>query len=476
MKFFWKLFFTTMFISFSCIVLTGYILIQSNFNSLLDNEINAAYETGDIVYYSLANELNNTKNSGFYPFNEKSKTKKLKNMANSIQIMHADGVFRFSIFDSNEQSLFSSLGEHNFKRILDAITETQRGYEISHHKDGIYIETIRPATFYGDLYYIGTSANIDYIFSNQQSQYQMMLHILLIMFLLVGTTTFLISKLLMRTVTSIKKTSVEIAHGNLNNRVPVTGSDEFSILAENFNKMADSLEEKIDELKDEGERKELFVGAFSHELKTPLTSIIGYADMLRSKANDIQRVKICANYIFTEGRRLERMSMRLLDFMVLKNQELSPVETDIDAFITSIFPIFHQKLQDKKIKLLYCIEPAMIWIEPELMKTVFINLIDNAQKAIDQNGIIQIIGKKSDTAYEVLIEDNGRGMEPDEISRIREAFYMVDKSRARKQGGSGLGLALCDLILAKHGFDISIKSKVDVGTKVTVIMKGATQT
>ena len=132
------------------------------------------------------------------------------------------------------------------------------------------------------------------------------------------------------------------------------------------------------------------------------------------------------------------------------------------------------QLKNEGIQIITEVEQALIWMEPEIMKTVFINLIDNARKAINGGGTIWIWGKKVIDGYQIVIRDDGQGMNAEELDRIIKPFYMVDKSRARSQGGAGLGLAICEEILALHGFEMKFESKEEVGTKVAVFMKGET--
>ena len=106
------------------------------------------------------------------------------------------------------------------------------------------------------------------------------------------------------------------------------------------------------------------------------------------------------------------------------------------------------------------------------MKTVFINLIDNACNAMDSGGEIRLLGKWSGSAYLLSVQDNGKGMDPSVLSHITDAFYMADKSRSRQHGGAGLGLAICSEILHLHGFSIRFESTEGIGTLAEVVMEG----
>ncbi len=105
------------------------------------------------------------------------------------------------------------------------------------------------------------------------------------------------------------------------------------------------------------------------------------------------------------------------------------------------------------------------------METVLLNLIDNARKAMDYGGIILLEGKKEKDGYCVCVNDNGKGIPKGELARITEAFYMVDKSRARAKGGAGLGLAICQKIVTLHGGALEFNSVEGSGTQAYIHLK-----
>lgn len=474
MKFFWKIFFTTMFISTACFSFGGYILIHSNFNALLENEVQTAHDYSDIVYYSLANECKSTSVSyGQNDNKEEAVRQTLAKVAQSIDINNMNQSIAFGVTDAEGKEVFSSLNQTFDKDMISSLKEDVTGWTMKRGKDRAYIQVIRPVSFLGGVFYIEILREATFIFDNQKTQYETLLKVMAGMLLIGGLITFAVSKLLMRRVVSLTRATQEISAGNLSKRVDMKGRDEFAALSRNFNKMADNLEDKIYELKDAAEKRELFVGAFSHELKTPLTSVIGYADMLRRKKMSDEQIHTCAEYIFGEGKRMEALSMRLLNLIVLKNQKPKRISTEMAVFFDDIKFMIKPQLVRSGIFIKVNIESAVIKFDPELMKTVFINLIDNARKAMEDGGKLLIYGRRGKDCYLVTIADTGKGMEKEELSKIKDAFYMVDKSRSKKQGGAGLGLAICDEILKLHGYAVTFDSVVGKGTCVTVAMKEA---
>lgn len=214
------------------------------------------------------------------------------------------------------------------------------------------------------------------------------------------------------------------------------------------------------------------MGAFAHELKTPMTSIIGYADLLRQGGLDDTTRTLAANYIFSEGQRLEKLSFKLLELLLLQNEKLEMKPVSLSAFLLEVEQALSTVLRDRGIRLVCRGERGQAVFEPDLVRSLLYNLIDNAAKAMDSGGIIAVKGTVIPGGCEFLVADNGRGMEPKELHRITEAFYRVDKSRSRQQGGAGLGLALCKRIVELHKGDLRFASAVGTGTRVHVRLQG----
>ncbi|MDO5577215.1 MAG: HAMP domain-containing sensor histidine kinase, partial [Fibrobacter sp.] len=434
MKFFWKTFFTTMFVSVTCLALGGYILISSNLNTTLDGEEKIAYDYADIAYYSLVNEMGGT-NDVTLPKAAEAAVNTVSKAAQTIHINRMNQKVAFGVISKDGNVVYTSLAVDLDKTLIDALGDGQKGFTLKRTERGVYIQAIRPVLFYENLFYIETIRDVTYIFDGQKLQYELLLKIMVGTLFAAGMITFVVSKLLIRRVISLTKVTMDISGGDLTQRAILRGDDEIAALSKNFNRMADDLEEKIDKLQEEADKKELFVGAFSHELKTPLTSIIGYSDMLRRRELNREQLHLCAEYIFTEGKRLEALSMKLMDLIVLKNQNMEFVPIKIDHFLNNIASTLLPPLKEANIELFCDMEPGVVILEPDLMKTVFINIIDNGRKAIEERGSIYIKGRLQKEYYTVSIHDTGKGMEKLELSKIKEAFYMVDKSRSRKQGG-----------------------------------------
>lgn len=304
-----------------------------------------------------------------------------------------------------------------------------------------------------------------------RAQEQNTFRLLLIAIFVVGSITSMIAaSLLTKPLEKLSSLAQHISHGDYSARLHIHSGDEIEALANDFNNMADTIEDNISELHFSMEKQEQFMGSFAHELKTPMTSIIGYADLLRSQNMSEDETNEAANYIFSEGKRLESLSLKLLDLLVVKNQETILTPTDPALAVRNVINVMKPELAKEHITLKSSCRKGCCMMDIDLFQSLIINIIDNARKAIDDNGLIHVAGTVRDDNYVIIIKDNGRGMPPEEITRISEAFYRIDKSRSRAQGGAGLGLAICSKIAEIHQAKIKYKSAVGRGTVVTITL------
>lgn len=313
--------------------------------------------------------------------------------------------------------------------------------------------------------------DISSVYEARDDQVRVYHQLLVVLILIGGFTAWLMSYYLTMPLSKVSKTARALASGHLESRVKPKTQDEIGQLGSDFDHMADRLEENINELKMSMEQQNRFMGSFAHELKTPMTSIIGYADLLRSQALDKDETQEAANYIFSEGKRLESLSLKLLDLLMMKKQDIKFVPTDMKSMIENLTSHLQPVYKKKKIELSCRIEPGICMVEPDLFSSLITNLLDNSRKALDNGGNIMILGDSDKGNYRIRVIDNGRGMPEEAMQHITEAFYRVDKSRSRAQGGVGLGLNLCKEIITLHNGTIAFASREGNGTCVTVTIK-----
>lgn len=285
-----------------------------------------------------------------------------------------------------------------------------------------------------------------------------------------AAVTAVFARRMTRPLRTLTIASAEIADGDYARRTGLHTGDEIETLSSSFDKMADAVQEKITALQADVRQREDFMGAFAHELKTPMTSIIGYADMLRTiQASPAEQYE-AAGAIYHEGRRLEALSGKLLALLGLGEETITLQPTALAA----LWPRLQAACPGVPLQLPAC--DAAVQADADLLLDLLCNLVGNAVKASEPGQPVEVRAADNGDTVTLTVADHGCGIPQSEISRVTEPFYMVDKSRARKQGGSGLGLALCKRIAEVHGSDLHIESTPGEGTRVSVILrKGAMQ-
>lgn len=279
-----------------------------------------------------------------------------------------------------------------------------------------------------------------------------------------AAVTALLAVRLTRPLAVLTDAGQQIAAGDYARRTALHTGDEIETLSQSFDAMADAVQDKIAALEADVQKREDFVGAFTHELKTPMTSIIGYADMLHTMQTDPDEQREAAAAIVHEGRRLEALSYKLLALLGLADKPLDFAAVPLAA----LWPRLRAACPEVELRTLA--EAPTVRGDADLLLDLLCNLVQNAAKASAPGApVLVLCAADADTAT-LTVADRGCGIPQDQIARVTEPFYMVDKSRARRQGGSGLGLALCQRIAAAHGGTLQIDSELGRGTRVSVTL------
>ncbi len=161
------------------------------------------------------------------------------------------------------------------------------------------------------------------------------------------------------------------------------------------------------------------------------------------------------------------MSFRLLDIIVTKREQIDPQPFEAGLLFQYLKDMFSETTE-QQLRISY--DEGIVYAESNLIKSVLLNLVDNACKASQPQGIVEISGKSLKEGYAFEIKDYGVGIPAEEVKKVTEAFYMVDKSRSRSRNGAGLGLALCVEILRLHHSELQIESRVGEGSSIRFIL------
>ncbi|MCL2672084.1 MAG: HAMP domain-containing histidine kinase [Clostridiales bacterium] len=349
-------------------------------------------------------------------------------------------------------------------------------YRLERKGDGAQLETAGTVSIGGYAYFLALRLPADDLLANRRATVRSatLLHISAIA--LCVSWMLLFSARVMRNVRRVLSATRRIRKGQLTARAKADTLDEIGDLAVGFNSMAESIEQKVADLQANAKQQKDFVANFSHELKTPLTSIIGYADMLRSAQMEEEDAFMAANFIYSEGKRLEALALKLMDLVVLDKSDYKMMQGYAKHLFGHASAVVTPMLEKAGLSFEAAAEQRLISYEKDLLIMLITNLVDNARKASEPGRRVLLTGRQIGDRYRITVQDFGRGIPPEDLSRLTEAFFMVDKSRARAQHGAGLGLAIGQKIARLHGDDLHFESEVDVGTSVwfTVPLLSAT--
>ena len=268
----------------------------------------------------------------------------------------------------------------------------------------------------------------------------------------------------LRPLTLLRAAAGRISGGDYSQRAAVTTRDEIGELSEEFNKMADSVQQHVSLLTQTAQRQRLFISAVSHEFKTPLSAIILHSDTLLNAKMSPTETTTSIEYIRQESRWLERLIQKFLILISLQERiALEPVRKRVlfDAVKTSM----QDSLTGKEVNLVIQSDDACLLMDFDLMKSLLMNLVDNAAKASLMGQSIEI----SSFGNVIEVRDYGHGIPREDLAHVMEPFFVVDRSRSKKNGGFGLGLAIVSEIAKAHSASIVIESEQNTGTLVRVI-------
>ncbi|MGC5327862.1 sensor histidine kinase [Brevibacillus sp. SYSU BS000544] len=346
------------------------------------------------------------------------------------------------------------------KRVLSGhvyrgITEEKHGLFVT----GFFENTLKnsiglPIQAQGQTYALFVRPNIEQQFGE--------VHII---FTLLFYTTFFLSIILIlvftryivKPIKSLTKATKKLAEGNYDIKLDISRRDELGNLANYFTQMTESLKQ-LEEMRQE------FVSNVSHEIQSPLTSIQGFSQAIRSGGVTDEEREAYLAIIEQESRRLSSLSKQLLTLASLEKETnlYEPVRYRLDEQIRQVLVILEPQWREKNLKIELDLPETYLFADPHLVNQVWINLVTNSIKFTDANGSL-FIGIEVDKAITVTVKDTGIGISSNDLPQIFDRFYKGDKSR-NKRPGSGLGLAIVKEIINRSKGSIEVSSSEGKGT------------
>jgi two-component system phosphate regulon sensor histidine kinase PhoR len=272
----------------------------------------------------------------------------------------------------------------------------------------------------------------------------------------------------------------EVSLLNLNNFNISSVTPDIESLSKEMKKFAEDKQLEIESLNERETYRREFLGNVSHELKTPLFTVQGYILTLMEGAADDKKIR--ERYLERANIGVERLTAIVKDLDMISKLESNDLNLTIQPFnclemIQNVFELFDMKAKKKNMTLrfdkLYEF-PIFVKGDAAKIEQVLINLIENSIKYGKIGGIIMVsVGSYGKNKIAIKVKDNGEGIKKENIHRIFERFYRVDKSRSRDQGGSGLGLSIVKHIIEAHKQTITLESEYGEGSEFTFTLKRA---
>ena len=302
--------------------------------------------------------------------------------------------------------------------------------------------------------------------------------VITLLYVLAGIATFsaafvVLQKKSMDYITKLSTAIQNISEGDLNTTVEVVGDDEFSAMAANLNKMVEDIRRLMDKERESERTKNELITNIAHDLRTPLTSIIGYLELLSAPTSSMspEMEKKYINITYTKAKRLEKLIEDLFGFTKLNYGKVSMKVTKVDIvkLLSQLLEEFYPNFMDKDLayELQSNVPAKMINADGNLLARLFDNLINNAIKYGAEGKRIVVKIHATESIVTVSVTNYGYVIPKEELPLLFEKFYRVEQSRSSNTGGTGLGLAIARNIVDMHGGTIGVTSDLN-GTVFTV--------
>lgn len=362
-------------------------------------------------------------------------------------------------FDIDYETL---IGPDERRQLLEGNAVTKIGYEERFERQ--IISVILPFTdenrLEGILYLYYPLAKISELASKEVV---LLIAGVVLFSILIGYLVFKGLKRIMYPLHELQQAVRRMSTGDYRARVDVTSNDEVGQLSEAFNHMAEAIQR-------EDEERKVFLATVSHELRTPISYVKGYSESIQNGFIEGEQKDEAICLIAREANRMERLTNELMQLVHIDTEETDKMYPIVLAeTLRDSAALVNTKAVEKEIAIVVELnEEIIIEADEEKMRQIFINLLENAIRYSDRGTSIYLNAVIEDDSAVIQVEDKGIGIPQEDLPRILERFYRVNKARSRADGGSGLGLSIVDKLVQQHRGTLHIESELGKGTIVTV--------
>lgn len=349
--------------------------------------------------------------------------------------------------------------------LLPAGTDVITATRLLYAADEPVIVCVNNTTVLGQMVAVYLVQDVSAVFAQINTLVRNAQMALLSCMLLSGVLLPLTLRRTLRPLRRLSRVSEEISGGRYALRSRIDTRDEVGELSAAFDHMAETVEQKIHDLEDTAHRRELLLGALTHEMKTPMTAIIGFSDSLLSMPLSEEKRMEAAHEIHEAALRTERLSQKMMQLIAMTDcPVLVRRRLDASELLGQAESMLTEPARNKGVTLRVQADADALLGDGDLLLCLLTNLIDNAIKASPAGSTITVRAG----ADFLSVADEGCGIPADKVALVTEPFYRVDKARSRKMGGAGLGLSLCQMIAQAHGGALHIDSRVGSGTTIAM--------
>ncbi len=424
--------------------------------------------------------------------NDKYKLELEKKSTNhNIEIVIENGEAEMFLSNKNYVSEFGTINDIQYDIDYSIFNKSDYMYSkngltirrIVDKKDGIDYILLKSKLDSGEMLYIRTP--ITHIQNNVNISNRVILIMGFAVVILGGFTIMIIAEKFTKPIEELNEIANEMSNLNFKRKYRINDNeDEINELGKSINTLSDKLEETIEQLKVSNselerdieekskidEMRKQFISDVSHELKTPIALIQGYAEGLVENVNtDEENRKFYSEVILDESNKMDKLVKRLLELMKLEyeDRKFNDTNFDIVELINSVIKNSQVVLNEQNIEIEFKTDgPVMVYADDfyinQVVTNYFTNAIKNAEKVEDKKLIkISIKKGKEDKKVRVSVFNTGKNISQENLSRIWTRFYKVDESRDRSKGGTGIGLALVKAIMTKYNSKYGVTNKKD---------------
>ncbi|MEH2941351.1 HAMP domain-containing sensor histidine kinase [Lachnospiraceae bacterium KK002] len=466
MKLWQKVFLYTLILVMLAVSMTSILLLKNSFSYALNQKKQSVYSEHEFLVTSFKSMMitERLKENAIV-----LEEKKLKKFMESTFGKNTEGS-GIMFCNARNEKVYANRDMEPPGELTKAVQNTGKSYM---QVEGDRLYTASSESMEGKTYYVVTEHDISDVMEIHENMLWQIQAISMVCAMVIALILLVVVKMLLHPLKKINEGTRAIAQGSYQKRIPEKGKDELSELARNMNCMAEAVETNVRALEHVAEDRKHFIDNLSHEMKTPLTSILGFSDLLQIKKDITEENRIeYAGIIKAEATRMRTLSGKLMELITVGETNLDMQQEDMQQLFQEIGTSLKVITEHRKMELVCESEPGTLWADRELMKSLLYNLVDNAVKASGEGGRIQVTGRFEGEQFLIQVSDQGVGIPQEEIEKITQAFYMVDKVRGRANGGAGLGLALCQEIVSLHQGTMKFKSCPGEGTQVLISMKG----